>query len=924
MAWRERGTGGLVLKTWIKSLLAATGTLALLAPAAALPAAGVNAPTIFANQISQAGNAAFTDLTACLTSGKEKALDVFYLVDNSGSLEKTDESGIRFGVLKNSISQLGAFADSGVTVRYSVGIFSTDASLLIDWTGIVDSQGAETEGLRTKSLLESLRPDGFTDWEDGINFASQKLDESDSCRALIWFTDGAINPDSTNASKFDSLDALCQPNLSAGARNSSEYGLLAQLKAERVSIFAVLLEDPSFDSEEKHFVSYLQPLVEGKGTLSPYDQAGGGPGSGEINCAPLGPDGLALPGQSNGALLRAKDPVALAYQFLKLETQLVGGSQSTITEGKFTIGAGTVGFRLVALSGRWTLTGPEGSGFQVDQSSALANDVRVEESSSILSIDVPITTLEQLGEWTFESPSPVTDLFVFSGLTLELDRDRESMVISGRDNTLTGKVARERLLRNVSGDLPVDLSVYAKSDLFLEIIYDGALIPENDVRIQLQDDGQFKIEGFRPDSNLGESIQVRLTLDVGSPFQPIRAEFVLKAVDAGVFPSLRNDVIKLSTLTGPEGAAVGLVEIVGPTSGEGGLFCFGAEPLRTDDPAKVGPEAIDRSAQFVWEFQAAGTEEINGETCLRVGAGETAAVNVIVTNPTQADSKVVSIREVSGSTAGSNVEFIENLTFEFDTATEQNTLVTTLAIIALLLLGLLIPLALLYLFNKLVTKFEWGEDVVRADFDVVISDSIPLIQLASSTGSPAGQIQVQPSTFMGTAPQGKFTSTSLGNLGGLKAITPLMPLQSGWFEWVAPKGKRVVASPDASFAAQKRFADGQRAEVNSAVNQIWAVVVDDSQVGGKLSGPIQAKLVVFAKRALLDDYVQRIIKVSNKRSVLDSLRSIASIVPATAQVEPLYGGGTATIVNFTQPDGPGLPTPPGSGTLPPPPPPFQN
>jgi hypothetical protein len=897
--------------------------MAVLAPAATLPAAGLNGPKILANQISPAGNAAFTDLTACLTSGKEKSLDVFYLVDNSGSLRQTDESGIRFGVLENSISQLGAFADSGVAVKYSVGIFSTDASLLIDWTGIADSQGAKTEGLRTKSLLESLRPEGKTDWEDGINFASQKLDESDSCRALIWFTDGAINPDDTNPSKFASLDALCQPNLSAGVRNSTEYGLLAQLKAERVSIFAVLLEDPSFDAEDRHFVSYLQPLVEGKGTLSPYDQAGGGPGSGEITCAPLGPDGLALPGQSNGALLRAEDPVALAYQFLKLETQLVGGSQSTITEGKFTIGAGTVGFRIVALSGRWTLTGPEGSGFRVDQSSAGANGVTVEESSSILSIDVPITTLEQLGEWTFDSLSPLTDLFVFSGLTLELDRDRESMVISGRDNTLTGKVARERLLRNVSADLPVDLSVYAKSDLFLEIIYDGALIPENNVRIQLQDDGQFKIEGFRPDSNLGESIQVRLTLDIGAPFQPIRAEFVLKAVDAGVFPSLKNDVVRLSTLAGPEGAAVGLVEIVGPTSGEGGLFCFSAEPLRTDDPAKVGPESIDRLSQFVWEFQASGAEEINGETCLTVGAGEIAAVNVIVTNPVQANSSVVSIREVSGRTVGSDVEFIENITFEFDTETEQNTLVTTLAIIALLLLGLLIPLALLYIFNKLVTKFEWGEDVVRADFDVIISDSIPLIQLASPTGSPAGQIQVQPSTFMGTAPQGKFTSTSLGDLGELRAITPLMPLKSGWFEWVAPKGKRVVASPEASFASQKRFADGQRAEVNSAVNQIWAVVVDESQVGGKAIGPIRAKLVVFAKRALLDNYVQRIVKITNKRSVIDSLRSIASVVPALAQADPVYGGGAATVGNTTQPDGPVLPPPPGSVTPTPPPPPFQ-
>lgn len=855
----------------LATLFFAAGTL--------VPAQGQVEPKILANQISAAGNAAFTDLTTCLTSGKTKELDIFYLVDNSGSLRETDERGIRFDVINNSITQLGDFADSGVAVRYAVGIFSTDASLLIDWTGISDSSAAAMEGQRTSSLLQANPPTGRTDWEDGLNFADRQLADSEACKALIWFTDGAINPDDTDPSKFSSLDSLCHAGLSAGERDADSYGLFARFKEERISVFAVLLEDPSFDLEDQHFVSYLQPLVEGKGQLSPYPEALAGPKSGEITCAPLGPDGLALAGQSNGALLRAEDPVALAYQFLKLETQFVGGSQSAINQGRFQIGAGTVGFRIVTLSGRWSLEGPADSAFFADSANAQSAGVSVNESSSVLSLDVEITEPEQLGEWTFESASALNDVFVFSGLTLELDRDRESMVISGRDNTLTGQVKREPRF----GSIPVDLSVYDRSDLSLELIYDGQLLPVDGVSVKVEDSGQFRIEGFQPPANLGDQIEVRLTLDIGQPFQPIRAEFLLNVIDAGAFPTLREDVVVLSNLTGPEGAAVGLVEIVGPSSGEGGLFCFAAEASRTDDPAKVGPEIIDRVSQFAWAFEGPNAQSVNGATCFTVASGDTAAVNVIVTNPVQADSKVISIRAVSSTTPGSDAVFEENITFEFETQTEQNNLVTVLAIALLMLSGLLIPLALLYIFNKLVTKFDWGEDVVRADFDVVIGDTVPMIQQASPLGEPAGSISVTPTTFLGTAAAGRVSSAGMGDLGEFRAVTPIWPLKSSWFEWVAPKGKRVIASPESSFTNGERFKTGERAEVSSAVSQIWALVVDESDIGGKVTGPVKARLVVFARRGLIDDYARRVTDLTNKRSILDAVRRVAGIVPATQE-----------------------------------------
>ena len=51
---------------------------------------------------------AFEDLSRCLQSqGKNKVLDVFYLIDESGSLQDTDPDNARADILSSSLQQLG-------------------------------------------------------------------------------------------------------------------------------------------------------------------------------------------------------------------------------------------------------------------------------------------------------------------------------------------------------------------------------------------------------------------------------------------------------------------------------------------------------------------------------------------------------------------------------------------------------------------------------------------------------------------------------------------------------------------------------------------------------------------------------------------------------------------------------------------------
>jgi hypothetical protein len=76
---------------------------------------------------------AFEDLSRCLQSqGKAKVLDVFYLIDESGSLQDTDPDGARADILSSSLQQLASFRND-VTVNYSVGFFAHQYGVWQAW-----------------------------------------------------------------------------------------------------------------------------------------------------------------------------------------------------------------------------------------------------------------------------------------------------------------------------------------------------------------------------------------------------------------------------------------------------------------------------------------------------------------------------------------------------------------------------------------------------------------------------------------------------------------------------------------------------------------------------------------------------------------------------------------------------------------------
>ncbi len=811
-------------------------------------------------QLTKIGQQAFTDITTCLTSGKEKALDVFYLIDNSGSLTYTDKNEVRTKVLSNSLVELANFSKQGVSVSYSAALFNTNVEPVSKWTKITDGNQAQ----QLSRSVNNANSNGWTDWEEGLRYAKKQLESrSDSCRMLIWFTDGGINPDDSFEARFSSLSALCRTGITEKSLGSSKkYGLMSEMKKSDISIFGVLYQDDksTLDSWQKeaslndatdrldfehYLMSFMIPLIEGKGTIS--QKANGYPTpTGELQCGEITESGYAPAGQPNGAFLNAQDPIALAFQFLKLESQITGGSGVPIVDGKFTIKPGTAAFRIITPESNWTLTGPSDS--KISATEANPGSANVETSAGVTKIDFAVNNDPKYqGQWKIDGVPDSAELYVYSGLTIELDRDKVSQVIGQRENTLTGKISRTANFSN----LPVDLSVYGQQDLSLEILDNGVRKNVEDVEIELLPSGQLKIEKFKPNQESGD-VELWVSLDLGGDFQKISSRFTLSAMAAKALAIPSSDVVNLTTLEGPVGQATGKITVNGPTVGDSSQFCIAGAIIRTDD-VQTAAEKKERLADFVWNFN--GTKSNGSDSCVDVANGETKVISVVVTNKTQANAHVVSMRTMSSKAGTAN--YSAPIRFEFDTKTQGNAAVTVAVIAGLLALGILIPLLMLYFFNKVTTKFLPFENTHRAEFPILVTPGLAPKILDGRSSASQKSIVVGPQDFVAQVDQPASAEVNTG-AGLAKGRVPIFPLLATWYEAQALEGSRLLSMKSAGEKNPKEFSDGKAAELSPNMNENWILSFTESDLRNSIDEALPGRLIIYSAMGTLPGYQSRV------------------------------------------------------------------
>lgn len=878
--------------------------------------------------LTAAASAAFDDVARCLASGKTKKLSVYYLIDKSGSLRWTDPKNERKGILAGSIQQLGGFVEQDIEVQAAVGLFSTNAFPLLPWTAI-DSKAkaidlASRVGEQISNDEEKLG--GSTDWEEGLRLAFTELDQQqDSCKMLIWFTDGGINPDDTTEGKERSLSALCRPGVGKNSLGSgSSFGLMSDFRVAQIPVFGILYNN--IEESRAHYekeipttvesqlaldrwaTSFMRALVEGRGEIPVENFEGSVTIGGSIDCAELDENGVAPPSMVNGALLNAEDPVALAFQFLKLSTQISGGAGSIIQDGKFEIPVGTAKFRVLVNGSQWQLAGPEESAIAAS-SSTPHQSVIAEESAGATAIDVTVIGNEPaLGPWSIDTAGANAELFLFPGLTFALDRDATSKILSGYPNTLTGRVVRTAEFQA----FPVNLSEFEEFTVGLSYLSNGQRVPFVGAEVEISPSGEFAVTKLQPADD-AKQLELWLTLDLGPNFNPVESKFVLDVQDKAAMVSASTDNLKLSNLVGPDGVAQGTLTLQGPNTADESTFCF-SSLYRLDD-TQTGIEKVARVDQFAWEFKNASTGEVGD--CFTVARDSQQEISISATNPIQAESEVVAVWTITAESPSVGVKFEAPLRISFESDTQSNAAVTWIVFALLLLLGLLLPLLILWLLNYFTTRFLPIEGVTKMSIPVLLDASGPVLRVTDGRPGKDGAVVIEPRDFLNVPDQAAPKNFETGH-GQAMSKVPLFPLASTWYEWHAPTGSRVATAYLGATKTTKDIAAGLATEVSPNMRENWALTITDAELSKSDPGPIRAQLTVFAAMLPLAGYQSRIATLLASNGLSERVKNLRQTVKSeieSASTGPKKGNPDTPATPITQvsPSVPLPPMPPGFG-----------
>lgn len=824
------------------------------------------------SQLSASGQRAFEDLARCLNS--KDTLDVFYLVDESGSLQDTDSEDKRAQILGSSLRELAKLR-SGLTVNYAVGFFAERYSTWQTWKTL--NAANVDENVRKLEVEVARRDQGAaTDWlvatESALQELRQQRAKSKGCQVLIWLTDGAIDTSKANYSEAEALAELCERTFNS-------------LRQSKVTVLGVLLKsDKDLQRLEKEVrddvltrMSFMGPIVEGSGDI------GVAPETQSLFCgeSPV-PANFAA-----GALLVAENPISLSYQFLRLSSLLSGGTRSSISSGnpgKFLVEEGVARFRIITTSKRWTLTGPDGRQYTAN------SGLDVLSSGGATQITLPVTEA-MLGTWKFgyETDSS-NELILFSGLSLRLD---EGELIAGMSGTISGTVVSE------FGNQAVKLSLYGSSTVTVqEVLGDGTVGPKR--RASFIDSSRFSLVDFTPSPDQGQ-VEIRVVLQIstksGIALAPVSAARSLVVRLPSNYPSLSNSPIQFAPIKGLRGEGQGELIFKGPLSGSGKV-CLGQPQILSD--------SIDRTESFKWSSNSA--DLING--CLSLSQNEEKRVSILVSNEVPANAEVIAELPVTYFSDSEGREYTLNAPLTIPTETSP---LGSLVAIVLTLLGFFLPMLAIFLMTLLTTKIALGSSMQRGQWDIRVDSLKGVVDRNGETIRPTSE----DFKFISDVPDSRNFSDAFGEV---KAKVSRLVFPSPWFEMHASESSRLITMVAGPARAIKRFDTGKMAPVLGNVDNLWAIAVRDEDLitlEGKTSIP--AQLVIFKRNnvANKNQYMERFLQVSTTPGIWGQIASLAQKVSAERASEKLDSTSTLTVVSPNSPPSPpGMPpAPPSTGSL---------
>ncbi|QHF25478.1 hypothetical protein GTU73_16755 [Rathayibacter sp. VKM Ac-2804] len=789
--------------------------------AAAQPAQAATTTSTQTASLTDIGRGAIEDLRTCLSSSD--VLNVYYLVDSSGSLNTGGEDGrgsdpdvARAGILAGSLQELGGLRDS-LTVNWGAAFFSRAFEPAVDWRPWSQESPEALAG-----VIRDKTPGGGTNWLAGLQGVQTALQSQPSagsaCQLVIWLTDGEIDLGSAQATA-DATNALCGVRIDPDGDEPEGNGLLAALRQAGVVVLGTLLAD----GEQREEARVMWPLVEGSGAY----------GGGTATCGPA----VAPEGSVRGAVVDASDPDALASVFLQLGARIAGGASEALdANGSFWIDPGVARIQAVVKDG-WTLQAPASSGLGTLSASATAPEVTVTQSSGVSRLEITVDRPELQGQWTLTSPG-TAEVFAFSDLRIVFDDANqvergESGLLSA---TLTARV------EDPAGD-PVDLSVFGRADFTATSAADGAITALPGAAIDAAS-GVITLP-LPSDVTASEllvtaSLEPLTTAEHAIELAPVTTQQRITTVLPAAFPSVASPIV-LSELTGADGRAEGTLAIQGPTAGTDGQVCLANAPTVTSDNA-------DRDGGWIWTFTGPTGVALSPGDCIVVATGASAVLTVAAENDTPADSTVsatlpLDIRTSDGSSAPQTVAISFPSTFPVNAAA------IGLVALVLLLLGVLLPLLGLYLFNRAKAKIAMEGSFQRGTLPVEITPEG--VRSALTSGRLDERFRyLRSETGVRELPDPE--------LGRLRAHVPWWPLKAPSYRVGPPAGGVIVASRTGTrgTSAGRPLGNGGVEFSALPLDVFWAIVVSEQELERPRGDePVRATAVLY-HRVDRDDEAQ--------------------------------------------------------------------
>jgi hypothetical protein len=742
-------------------------------------------------------------------------LSVVLLIDESASLRRTDPADQRVQAVQAALVGLAAAAERTKTGERPVSVevalvgFGADTTTVVGWTPL---DGGTVGGLVVEAARFAERDGQIdTDYVAALLAAREELARvadpatpGGACTAILWFTDGEYDiearatgetkpyapdlpltgPEAATALEERGRDLLCR-----------DGGLVDALRGEGTAILAVALSSaiPAPDRD------FLRALAEG--------EAEG------LRCGAARPAGSPPP----GAYLQTEDVGQLTSRFVELVNDLAGGTplpggedvpvcpSEACERGTHTctVDPGIRSFNLLAVTSApgidVELRSPEPGAAPLALSadrptgeapvgSAVARWTWVALDSVLVDVRLPDDAGPWNGEWrvtfidrTASTPDAVADarIYVFGDLEPWLE---PTEFRAGEANEVRVGV------RHREGT-PVDES------LFADVTLDAVVVDPADGRRWPVELGPADADGIRagvweaPAPEFPAAVNVSVTARVrtvsGQTLTPVTRSVAVEVRPPRDYPTVTPTEVRFGTVTGVETEEV----VLRVRGGEASGGCVWVEPPRfTQTPADAG------ALSLVPEPAATGRD-----TCLAVAPGEERELRLRLTPTAAADGAAAGTLTV-GLASDANPDLLRTeiawrAGFERPVDTAKAVWLSVLLMVA----GLVLPLVLMWVVNRLTARFASPGELKVAHLPVIVTGTGVVHRKDRATGGlavapvdfRAVDVAGSPSAFRVDVPVAP--GTSRGGLpvapGASRAGSLEFRARVPWWPLAAPSGE---------------------------------------------------------------------------------------------------------------------------------------